>query len=61
MLYLHSEKTKYNNLIIYDYLARTTLIVGAVVLINDDGILNVVHYNVLEENVPNEPIAWSGP
>lgn len=37
------------------------MIVGAVVLIYDDGILNIVHYNVLEQNIPNEPVAWSGP
>lgn len=47
--------------IIDDYLARTTLIVGTVVLINDDGILNIIHYDVLKQNIPNKTVTGPGP
>jgi hypothetical protein len=47
--------------IFYDYLTRTTLIVGTVILINDDGILNIVHYNVLKQNIPYVTVAGPGP
>jgi len=44
-----------------DYLSRTTLIVGTVILIDDDGILNIVHHDVLKQNVLDEAITGPGP
>ncbi len=44
-----------------NYLARTTLVVGAIILINGDGVLNIPHNNVLEKNVANKAVAGPGP
>jgi len=44
-----------------DYLSRTTKIVGAVILIDDDGILNIVHHDVLKQNVLDEAITGPCP
>lgn len=38
------------------YLLRTTFAVGTVVLVDDDGILDVLHNQILEEDVPHEGI-----
>ena len=35
--------------------------VGTVVLVNDDGVLNIDHANVLENDMLNKPIARPGP
>lgn len=43
------------------HLIRTALVVGAVVLINDDGILHSSHNNVAKHNVCNKAIAWPRP
>lgn len=43
------------------YLTRTTLIAGTVILIDDDGVFNIVHDDVFEDNVFHKPIAWSRP
>jgi hypothetical protein len=44
-----------------NYLGRATLVVGAIILVDDYGVVDVVHNNVLEENVPNKPVAGPGP
>ena len=43
------------------YLVRATVVSWAVVLIDDDGVLDIPHHDVLEENVGHKPIAGPGP
>lgn len=42
-------------------LARTIFVAGAVVLVDDDGVLHVRHHDLLEHDVPGEPRAGSAP
>lgn len=43
------------------YLSRTILTVGAVILVNYDGVLDIYHLDVLENNMINERFASPGP
>lgn len=43
------------------YLARTALVVGAIVLVDDDWVLHILHEYVLEDDVPDERSAGPGP
>lgn len=40
---------------------RTAFVIRAIIPINDDGILDIVHDDIPESNVPCIPIAWSSP
>lgn len=40
---------------------RTTLVTGAVLLIDDDGVVDIIHDQILEHNISSIPIAGSGP
>jgi len=42
-------------------LSRAILVVGAVILINYDGIIDILHKSMLEKNVPSKSSAWSSP
>ena len=43
------------------YLTRTIFVARAVILIDDNGVLDILHYNMLENNIPGKTIAGSGP
>ena len=45
----------------YSYLSRTIFLAGAIILVNDDGVLNIDHADVLENDMLDKPIARSGP
>lgn len=43
------------------YLGWTALIVGAIILVDEDGILNVFHGKILEQYVSHKPITGPRP
>ena len=43
------------------YLGRATLVGRTIVLVDYDWVLDVLHDQVLEEDVLNEPVTWPRP